>query len=302
MLILLLLQLLVMEARAEVGFHFVDEAAPEAVIKNQQFVFQMLAPGGREIMVDIKGETEDSLAEIAEARAAGRWRPELRAPMILDQLLLCQKQEISLCPVLEGIELSTAFLVKDPQYVVGTFHGLEDLMSSLEARGIEAEGLRLPVALLNGEGEVVRQGLTVHKLLSPEENNGVDLSFFAADGFEGGIPLSSGLKADEETFALGFASATFTRGRYGKKDAVTDRLSFTRGRKINGLSLRSLFSSSSYLRTDHDGNGGLSGGPLLNSSGEVAGVVASGVFDDKEEAPESLLSSDLAAAIRHLVI
>jgi hypothetical protein len=299
MLLLMLLQLLVGgNGHAEVGFHFVDEAAPEAVTKNQQFVFQMLAPGGKEIEIDIEGETIESLAAIAEARAAGRWRPELRAPMILDQLLLCQKQEIKSCALLEGIEVSTAFLVKDPHFVVGTFHGLEDLASSLERRGIKAEGMRLPVALLNGEGEVVRRGLTVHKLLSPEENNGLDLSFFTAEGFEGGIPLAGGMKADEETYALGFASATFTRGRFGKKDAVTDRLSFTRGHKLGGLSLRSLFSSNSYLRTSHDGNGGLSGGPLLNGAGEVAGVVASGVFGDKEEAPEALLSSDISFALR----
>lgn len=296
---LLLLQLLVGGgARAEVGFHFVDETAPQAVTKNQQFVFQILSPGGKEIEIDIKGESAEGLAAIAEARAEGRWRPELRAPMILDQLLLCQKQEIKSCPILEGIEVSTAFLVKDPHFLVGTFHGVEDLVASLERRGIEVEGMRLPLALLNGEGEVVRQGLTAQKLLSPEENNGLDLSFFAADGFEGGIPLANGMKAGEETYAMGFASATFTRGRYGKKDAVTDRLSFTRGRKISGLSLRSLFSSNSYLRTDHDGNGGLSGGPLLTEAGEVAGVVASGIFGDKEEAPEALLSSDIGFALR----
>lgn len=301
MLLLMLLQLLVVgNVRAEVGFHFVDEAAPEAVTKNQQFVFQMLAPGGQEIEIDIEGESAMSLSAIAEARAAGRWRPELRAPMILDQLLFCQKQEIKSCTILEGIEVSTAFLVKDPHYVVGTFHGLEDLVSSLERRGIQAEGMQLPITLLSEEGEVVRHGLTVRKLLSPEENNGLDLSLFSAEGFTGGIPLSAGLKADEETYALGFASATFTRGRHGKKDAVTDRLSFTKGRKMGGLSLRNLFSSSTYLRTDHDGNGGLSGGPLLNVAGEVAGVVANGVFDDKDEAPEALLSSDIGFALRSI--
>lgn len=299
LLLLFSLQLLMGgSASAEVGFHFVDEAAPEAVTKNQQFVFQMLAPAGKEIEIEIAGESAENLAAIAEARAAGRWRPELRAPMILEQLLLCQKQETKNCVILEGIEVSTAFLVKDPHYVVGTFHGLEDLANSLERRGMQAEGLRLPVVLLDGEGEVVRRGLTVRKLLSPEENSGLDLSLFMAEGFEGGIPLSGSLKPNEETYAMGFASATFTRGRYGKKDAVTDRLSFTRGRKLSGLSMRSLFSSDSYLRTDHDGNGGLSGGPLLNGAGEVAGVVASGVFDDKEEAPEALLSSDIGFALR----
>lgn len=298
---MLLLQLLVgMNGQAEVGFHFLDESAPEAISKNQQFVFQMLAPSGEENEISIEGESEEGLAAIAEARAAGRWRPDLRAPMILDQLLLCKEKQASLCPILEGIGSSTAFLLKDPHYIVGSFHGVEDLVNSLERRRLKLEGRSLPVVLLNGEGEIVRRGLTVKKLLSPTENSGLDLSFFSADGFEGGIPLANDIKASEDTFALGFASATFTRGRFGKKDAVTDRLSFTRGRKIGGLSLRSLFSSSSFLRTDHDGNGGLSGGPLLNGAGEVAAVVAEGVFGDKDSAPEALLSSDLGIALRSI--
>lgn len=181
-------------------------------------------------------------------------------------------------------------------------------------------GMVLPFTLLNSQGEIVRGALPGLRVIALdqrlEDGSGEDVSIFSADGIAlTGMPFlaTQAVLPTDDVYAVGFPSATTTRAALGKQDASRDTLAWTQG-KFTGASalLHTELENAMYgydtndlLRnpffvSNNDGEGGMSGGPVLNQSGNVIGLVTEGLFRNAGSPPDALITSSLFKVLQGL--
>lgn len=304
--------------RAEVGFHFFDQPdLPVPVAATRNFVYQLVSLGGDLKHLDLTGMDDSALERKADEVSRNRWRPDVRKPAVLAELRLCRSRGVLNCPYYDGMALSTAFLLKEPRFVIATRHGVQAYLDLLEnelgIRETELPGMRFPVSLLGAGGKLIRDagtGLQLRKLDGKVADQGYDLSLFDGDLDSSlqGIPFSATPSVSENTelYAVGYPGETNTRQALGKRDAVEDTLSWTLGHGTSAAALRNsdlndyMYTydegkplQNRYLITDLDASGGMSGGPVLDPAGNAIGVVIQGEFDQVGNPPEALVVSNL---------
>lgn len=280
---------------ADMGFYFFDEdPVPPALVSIPDTVFQLVTPGEHKKSVDITGWNDSQIQDFAEDVAQNRWRPDLRAASIQHQLQICAHFEISKCAYMDDLVTSSSFLLENPRLVVASFHGVEKAIEPLKEMSLSESqilSIEMPWALMNSDGQVIRW-TSKAKALLPKKGYEGDLLLLEANGLPAkGLPYDPYKTIDSGTllYASGFPSNSKGRERFGKKNAILDKLSYTTGTLTDSLNLsRSTMKdyiyahqnktpmNNPYFITDLDGISGMSGGPLLTEDGYVIGYMVLG--------------------------
>lgn len=263
-----------------------DHAVPTAISRAATSVFQIIYPGGSVEIMEVGH---------IELKNFPRSRPEW---FRVFQIGVCQHQKIKRCPIFSKPITGSAFLVKDTYTVATNLHMIQPWLyyAMSENPGLELKDIQAPILLADREFRVFfnAMDMTTNLKLSnfnssaftfaeayPGSTPDKQLFFSASDYVElrantpfAVQPLQFGKIDDhrEPLFTIGFPKATEIFAMRGGFDSPGIESWVSTGRLKPQIDPEGV----AFL-TNISSSAGSDGGPLLNYSGQVVGILFSGV-------------------------
>ncbi|MEZ4871010.1 MAG: serine protease [Bdellovibrionales bacterium] len=259
-----------------------DLTLPTAVRQTAPSVFRVYYLAGTPTIFDL---TQSKVPEMTDENY-----------LTVTQLLVCEKQNLTKCPVLSTEYSGTAFLLRDQHTIATNLHNVQDWLhhALINNPGYKPHDITPPIFIVNNREELVYSPLEhgYARLSFYDSQNQIFASPFRENPTDGlmrsrdyvelrlqeAIPLVPLQEASpyniflqELKYSIGYPSATHQYSQFDLMDS-------------NG---QSQFASTGFISStfstaigpwvfDIAAAPGSSGSPLLNSNGEVIGILCGG--------------------------